>query len=210
LILGSAHTGTHIDALGHITSGDDCGWFGGLNEADDSGDFGLSGGDVCSIPPVIARGVMVDVPAYLGCARLPRSYPITAADIEGALNRQGVGLRTNDVVLVRTGYMGLWPDDGCKEHHGAGINLEAAVFLADSGAVIVGADTESLEVVPSIVPGNPHPVHIELLNKRGIHIMEMVFLEELSRDRIYEFLFIISPLKIRGATASLVRPVAVV
>jgi kynurenine formamidase len=210
LILGSAHTGAHIDALGHITSGEDSGWYNGLNEAEDSGDFGLAGGDVCSIPPVLARGVMIDVPAHLGRTPLPHSYPITVADVEGTLARQGVRLEPHDVVLVRTGYMGLWPDAGCKEFHGAGITLETAQYLADSGAVVVGADTESLEVVPSIVDGNPHPVHIELLNHRAVHIMEMVYLEELARDQVYEFLFIVSPLKIRGATASMIRPVAVV
>ena len=90
------------------------------------------------------------------------------------------------------------------------ITLEVARFLANCGAVIVGADTESLEVVPSVEDGNPHPVHIELLNNRAIHIMEMVYLEELSRDKVYEFLFLMSPLKIRGATGSMIRPLAVV
>ncbi|MBN1460901.1 MAG: cyclase family protein [Armatimonadetes bacterium] len=210
LILGSAHTGTHIDALGHITSGKDSCWFGNMNEAEDSGDFGLMGGDVCSIPPVITRGVMIDVPAYHGRTPLPRNYPITVADVEGALASQGVRLEPNDVVLVRTGYMGIWPDASCTDFHGAGITLEVARYFCDSGAVVVGADTESLEVVPSVVDGNPHPVHIELLNNRGVHIMEMMYLEELARDRVYEFLFMTSPLKIRGATGSMIRPLAVV
>ena len=210
LMIGSAHTGTHIDSLGHITTGDDAGWFGGRNEAEDSGDFGLLGGDVCAIPPIVTRGVMVDVATHLGRTPLPRSYPITPADVQGALAGQGCQIEPNDAVLVRTGYMGVWPEAGSQDFHGAGITHEAAQYIADRGAVVVGADTESLEVVPSLVEGNPHPVHIELLNKRGIHIMEMVYLEELARDKVYEFLFVTSPLKIRGASGSMVRPLAVV
>lgn len=210
LMLGSAHTGTHIDALGHITTGEDSGWFGNMNESDHSGDFGLLGGDTCAMPPVVTRGIMVDVPAYVGRTPLPRSYPITVSEIEGALAKQGLRLEPNDAVLVRTGYMGLWPEPSCRDFHGAGITLETARYFADHGVVVVGADTESLEVVPTIVEGNPHPVHIELLNKQGIHIMEMVYLEELARDNVYEFLFMTSPLKIRGATASMVRPLAVI
>ena len=210
LILGSAHTGTHIDSLGHITTGEDARWFGDMNEAEDSGDFGLIRGDVCAIPPIVTRGVMIDVPAHLGRTPLPHSYPITQSDIEGALAKQGSRIEPNDVVLVRTGYMGAWPETSSQNYHGAGITLEAARYLADHGAVVVGADTESLEVVPSIVEGNPHPVHIELLNKRGVHIMEMTYLEELARDNVYEFLFIATPLKIRGASGSMIRPLAVV
>lgn len=210
LILGSAHTGTHIDALGHITTGDESSWFGGMSEAEDSGDFGLIRGDVCAMPPIVTRGVLIDMPAYLDHHPLPRSYAITVSDIEGALTRQGCRIEPNDVVLVRTGYMGVWPDPGCGDFHGAGITLETARYFADGGAVVVGADTESLEVVPSVVEGNPHPVHIELLNKRAIHIMEMVYLEELARDEVCEFLFMTSPLKIRGASGSMIRPIAVV
>jgi kynurenine formamidase len=210
LIFGSVHTGTHIDSLGHITTGEDARWFGGMNEAEDSGDFGLIGGDVCAIPPIITRGVMIDVPAHLGRTPLPRSYAITLSDVEGALAKQGCRIERNDVVLVRTGYMGVWPEASSQNYHGAGITLEVARHFADCGAIIVGADTESLEVVPSIEEGNPHPVHIELLNERAIHIMEMVYLEELARDKVYEFLFITSPLKIRGASGSMIRPLAVV
>jgi kynurenine formamidase len=75
---------------------------------------------------------------------------------------------------------------------------------------LVGGDTETLERNPSPDPENPHPVHIELLIRRGIHIMELVHLEDLARDGVYEFTLICLPLRIRGATASMVRPIAVI
>ena len=91
------------------------------------------------------------------------------------LDRQGSTLRPGDVALVRTGYLSGWPDaDFIAAHEQAGIDRDAALLLAESGVVAVGGDTESLEVLPSTVPGNPHPVHIALLVERGIFILEMV------------------------------------
>ena len=69
--------------------------------------------------------------------------------------------------------------------------------------------TPSLEVLPSPDPESPHPVHLEALINRGVFILEMVYLEQLARDHVYEFAFICLPLRIRGATGSWVRPVAI-
>jgi kynurenine formamidase len=96
------------------------------------------------------------------------------------------------------------------QHREAGIDLSAADLLVELGVVAVGADTEALENLPSTTPGNPHPVHLRLLGDHGIYILELLALEELARDRAYGFLFICLPLAIRGATASMVSPVAIV
>lgn len=81
--------------------------------------------------------------------------------------------------------------------------------MAEKGIVLVGGDNESLECNPSADPKNPHPVHIELLIERGIHILELAHVEDLSRDEVFEFLFVCLPLRIKGATGSMVRPIAV-
>lgn len=210
-VLGTAHTGTHIDALGHITCGHDDGFFGGGSSNRDLGDFGLLAGDATEIPPILARGVLIDVPTALGVAVLKASQQITRANMEAALVRQKVDLRKGDTVLVRTGYLSGWPDtDALARTKFAGINLEAAEFLLEKGAVVVGGDTETLECLPSGIQGNPMPVHRRLLFENGIYIMEMVYVEELARDSVYEFLFICLPLKIKGATGSMLRPVAIV
>jgi kynurenine formamidase len=107
--------------------------------------------------------------------------------------------------------MSVWPDrERWAETNGSGITLPIAERLIESGVRAVGGDTETIEVMPSIITGNPHPIHIRLLIEEGIHLIECLFLEDLARDGIYEFLFIVLPPKITGATASLVRPVAVV
>lgn len=212
IMIGTAHTGTHIDALSHITCGDDSHWHGGYAEADYLGDFGPLTAEASSIAPFICRGVLIDIAAYKGVDILPGQAHINVEDVEGALERQGIEVREGDAVLFRTGYMQVWDTDAERQaqHYGSGIDHDVAVWLGERGVVLAGGDTESLERNPSADPDNPHPVHIELLIKRGIHILELVHVEQLARDGVHEFLFICLPLRIRGATGSMVRPVAVV
>jgi kynurenine formamidase len=53
------------------------------------------------------------------------------------------------------------------------------------------------------------PVHVHLLVESGIHIIEILNLEELARDRVYTFVFVAAPLKIRGGTGAPIRPLAI-
>jgi len=211
MILGTVHSGTHIDALAHITCGTDDHWFGGARADRDGGDFGPLRGDATELPPLIARGVLIDVVGARGIDALPAHEAIGPEELQSALERQGVELRKGDVPLIRTGYLSGWPDkDFIAAHEQAGIDRDAAVWLAEQGVVAVAGDTEAVEVLPSTVAGNPHPVHIALLNERGIYIVEMVNCEDLARERVYEFCFICLPLAIKGATGSMVRPVALI
>jgi len=209
LVMGTIHTGTHIDGLSHVCCGPNAEWYGGFSAYEHLGDFGPLTCDAITIPPIITRGVLIDVPGYLGEPLLPKGYAITPDEIEGALERQGVTIEANDAVLIRTGYMSVWPDpELAPQHFGAGVNHDAAVLIAEAGAVLAASDTEGFEVHPSTDPDSPLPVHIELLIKRGIHIMELVNLEQLANDGVYEFCFISLALPIRGATGSMTRPIA--
>ncbi len=211
MVMGTVHSGTHIDALSHITCGDEHSWFGGGCAERDLGDFGPLRDDATDIPPIITRGVLLDVAGFRGVDALPAHEAVGPDELRALCERQGVTIRPGDVALVRTGYLSGWPDaDFIAAHEQAGIDRDAALWLAEQDVVAVGGDTESLEVLPSTVPGNPHPVHIALLVQRGIFILEMVNCEELARDGVREFCFMCLPLSIRGATGSMVRPVAVV
>jgi kynurenine formamidase len=211
MVMGTVHSGTHVDALAHITCGERHEWFGGSNAEEHLGDFGPLRGDATELPPLIARGVLIDVAGARGVDALDTHEAIGADALRDALSRERVELGAGDVALIRTGYLSGWPNgDFIAAHEKAGIDRDAALWLAEQGVVAVGADTEALEVLPSTVPGNPHPVHLALLNERGIFIIEMVDCEELARDRAYEFCFVCLPLAIRGATGSMVRPVALV
>jgi len=211
MVMGTVHSGTHVDAFAHITCGDEHTWFGGGSTERDLGDFGPLRGDATEIPPIIARGVLIDVAGARGVDALGAHEAIGADELRDALASQGVELRRGDVPLIRTGYLSGWPDaEFIAAHEQAGIDRDAALWLVEQGVLAVGADTEALEVLPSTVAGNPHPVHIELLNQRGIFIIEMVDCEALARDHVYEFCFVCLPLAIRGATGSMVRPVALI
>jgi kynurenine formamidase len=209
---GTAHTGTHIDALNHITCGEDSHWYGGYSEAEHLGDFGPMTSEGSSLPPLICRGVLVDVPALRGVDILDGEDLITLDDVQGALERQRTEVRAGDAVLIRTGYMQAWGFDAqrAQAHFGSGIGHDVAAWLADQRVVAVGGDNESLERNPSPDPDNPHPVHIELLVDHGIHILEFLHVEDLARDEVYEFCFVCLPLRIRHATGSMVRPVALI
>jgi kynurenine formamidase len=211
LVIGTVHTGAHIDALSHITCGPDSHWYGPTPADEALGDFGPTKYDATQIPPILTRGVLLDVPAYLGVERLEKQHPITREEFEGTLEKQGTQLRKGDALLVRTGYLGVWPDEEkMQQFSGPGLTLEAAEAAVEAGVIAIAGDTESMEVSPSIDPKHPHPVHQLCLIEAGVYILEMVYCEELSRDRRHEFLFICLPVKITGATGSMVRPVAIV
>lgn len=208
LVMGTMHTGTHIDALAHTTCGPDAAWHGGHSSHTELGDFGPLNNDASALPPIVARGVSLDIPGALGLDALAPSQPVGAAELEAACRRQGVEPRAGDVALIRTGTMRHWPDaDRLPE--GAGLALDGAIWLADRGIAAVGGDTVALEVDPSGIAGDPQPVHRTLIFERGVPILEWVYQEDLARDGVSEFLFVCLPLTVKGATGSMVRPLAI-
>jgi kynurenine formamidase len=212
LVVASMHTGTHIDALCHIMrgSGIDATWFGEVRAGDAIGDFGPMHDDAAAIPPMLLPGVLLDVAKVVEQEPLPAAYGMGVEELDRAVELAG-GVPRGAAILIRSGHLIDWPDrEKLATHAGAGITLEAARWLVEELApVAIGADTPALEQEPSAVPGNPSPVHHYLIRDHGIHILENVRLEELSSAGILRFLFVCCPLAISGATASLVRPLAV-
>ena len=200
------HTGTHVDAIGHISCD-------GRLHGDVGADSvqhklqGLSRFGIDTTEPILCRGVLLDVPGALGRDVLDPAYEITPDDLEAACRHGGVQIEAGDAVLVRTGWARYWheprrfasPDEGAP-----GVGLEAARWLVEQGMGLAGGDTIAYEVVPSTMP-----VHMFLLVEKGIQIMEMLNLEELARERCYTFLFVCLPLRIRGGTGSPIRPIAI-
>ena len=202
-----AHTGTHIDALNHF----------GLNgkiynefSADEHlGDHGWTKTGAETIPAIVARGVLIDVAAYKGVDMLPAGYRIEQKDIVAALEIQKIELAKGDVVLIRTGRMQSYEDADAYLENPPGLGMDAARYLVEKGAMVIGGDNLSLEAFPSEVEGNYIPVHTFLLAQHGIPIMELVELEGVSKDKVYEFAFIGGSLKLRGADAAPMRPIAI-
>ena len=206
-VLMYTHTGTHIDALSHF--GLDGRIWNGFHHAEHQGDLGWRKGGAEQLPPIIARGVLIDVAAFKGVDILPDSYRIAPADLRGALARQKLRLRRGDAVFIRTGRMRLIDDAEAFMANPPGIGLAAAKWLVeDQGVMLIGADNLSLEVFPVETPENWVPVHTYLEAEQGVAIMEVVDLEALSRDRVHEFAFIGASLKLRGASGAPMRPIA--
>lgn len=108
----SDNVATQIDGLGHAVTGADNHWYNGFTEADWGGDWGIRKAGAETIPPIIARGVLIDVAGYKEVDALPAKTIITPADLQGALEKQGTELRFGDVVLIRTGTLRYWGEAG--------------------------------------------------------------------------------------------------
>ncbi|WP_259699254.1 cyclase family protein, partial [Pseudomonas chlororaphis] len=202
-----AHMGTHIDALNHF--GLDGKIWNGFRADQHLGDRGWNVTGAEKLPPIVARGVLIDVAAAKGVDMLADNYRVTRADLQQALKAQKVSLEKGDVVLIRTGRMRDYEKAQAYMANPPGMSLDAAKFLVEEGgAMVVGADNLSFETFPSEVEGNYLPLHTYLLAMQGAPILELVNLEGLSRDRVYQFAFIGASLKLRGADAAPIRPIA--
>lgn len=202
------HMGTHIDALNHFGLHGKI--WNGFSADEHLGDRGWKRAGAEKIPPIVARGVLLDIAAANEVAALPPLYRVKLADIRRALTRQKLKLERGDVVLIRTGRMKDYENAERFMADPPGLSMEAARFLVETGgAMVIGADNLSLETFPPEEPGNYVPVHTYLLAERGVSIMELVNLEQLARDGVHEFAFIGGSLKLRGASAAPMRPVAI-
>jgi kynurenine formamidase len=204
------HSGTHLDALCHQANG--LRMFGGVEVDGAETPAGFSRLGIETVPPLLRRGVLLDVCGHKGGQLLPARYGITADDLAGCAAAQGVEVRAGDVLLVRTGYGALWRGDEQAYLDAAGVSKSGTLWAAERDVAAVGADNMAWDV-----PGERDPdsgatlfAHLHLLTQKGIYIIENANLEELARDRCYSFAFIGVPLKFQGATASPLRPLALV
>src|SRR5262249_43955085 len=153
---------THIDALCHF--GLNSKIWNGFSETEYLGDRGWTVAGAEKLPPIIARGVLIDVAAAKGLPQLPDNYRISRKDLREALDWEGVKLEKGDVALVRTGRMRDYDNAKVYMANSPGLSLDGAKFLVeDGGAMVVGADNLSLEIFPSEVSDNYLPLHTYLL-----------------------------------------------
>ncbi|MEZ5044454.1 MAG: cyclase family protein [Saprospiraceae bacterium] len=200
------HMGTHIDALNHFGLNGKI--WNGFTPEEYLGNKGWKRTGAETIPPVIGRGVLIDVEAFKGS--LPENYRISANDLQKTLNKQGITLVKGDIVLIRTGQAQHYENADHYLHNYPGISLDAVTWLVeDQGVMLLGADNLSFEAFPPEREDNWVPVHTYLLAEKGVMFIEQLFLEELAKDKVYEFAFIAASLKLRGASGSPMRPIAI-
>lgn len=211
MITMGTHVGTHIDALAHVSQD------GVLHGGADAGESCLGGKyvehGVHTISPMIRRGVLLDIPGFLGESDLPGGFEITAKHLQDCAEQQGTPIRPHDVVVIRSGWGKKFAEGVAYMGHSTGVpgvGEEGATWLAAQGIHATGADTIAYEVQH---PGAPHatlPAHRVLLVESGVYIIEAMDLEEIATAGVHEFTLVLVPLNIYGATGSPVRPLAVV
>jgi kynurenine formamidase len=214
----SDNLGTQIDGLGHITTGADNHWYNGFQEAQHGTNFGITKADADTIPPVILRGVLIDVAGWKGVEALPGNFAIGPAELQAALAKQKVTLEPGDAVFLRTGTLRYWGATGADHaklaaHDSAGLTLAGAKWLVEQkGVVFIGGDTSGVEVGvdPALPKGVSNAVHEYLLVEQGVHIGEFHNLEALAANKVYRFTYFATTNRLKGAVAgTALRPIAI-
>ena len=202
--------GTQIDGFGHVAL--DGKHYGGLGSHDVIRPDGAIRYSVDTLPPIVGRGVLIDVAAAAGATQLADGTEISVDDLKAALARQQTQLTAGDIVLVHTGWLSVADEDAKRFlENTPGLHVSAASWLADQQVVAIGADLWALEPWPGNDdnPGNFLPAHGELLVKRGVHILENINTAGLAADQVYEFFFMLAAPRLKGALQSPVHPVAI-
>ncbi|MDD9801308.1 MAG: cyclase family protein [Deltaproteobacteria bacterium] len=208
LVMSYLGIGSQIDGLGHLGIGHR--YYNGLHAKDFVNPSGLTQLGVESIPPIVTRGVLLNMAALRGVETVPAGTAYSVADIQAAAARQGIEIRSGDVVIFHSGWHAVRERDPARwvrEHPGPGV--AAAQHLAELGVVAVGADSAGLEVIPFENPNRPFEVHQTLLAKHGVYILENMVTGELAADGVHEFLFVLGQPKLRGAVQMVVNPIAI-
>lgn len=200
--------GTQMDGFGHL--GIDHTYYNGLKGEDLNKPGGFTKLDFANRPPIVTRGVLIDMARYLGKPRLDAGQAFGRKEVEAAMKAQGIKVRKGDVVLFHTGWMQMLKiDKALYASSEPGLAEDGAAWLADQGVVAIGADTIALEPLPSVDPARPFVVHQLLLAKRGVHVLENIRTEELVADAAKEFLIILAQPRFAGTVQVVVNPVAI-
>jgi kynurenine formamidase len=211
LIITSTHTSTHIDALSHVSENGML--HGGVDAAKaQQGTELFKEHGVETIEPIFRRGVLLDIACTKGVDVLAPAQEVTVADLEDAQKRAGVAIHPGDVILIRTGWTRHWTDSrkylGLDSEGTPGVAASGAEWLAAKKPFAVGNDTAGFEqIVQTSITMDAHRI---LIAQNGIHIIENLDLEELAACGRADFAFVTLPLRIKGATGSPLRPVALV
>jgi kynurenine formamidase len=204
--------GTQFDGLGHVgcrVDGEDI-FYNGFKLSEFGNPYGLQKLGVENVGVFFTRGVLLDVAGVRKTDRLPIGYVISPDELQACLDAARLEIHPGDIVLIRTGHGSLWMKDNANYGEGEpGIGMAAAKFLTDKKVALIGADTWAIEAVPHENKDSAFPVHQWDLTRNGVYHLENLDLDRLAADKVYEFAFVFSPLRLRGATGSPGNPIAV-
>jgi kynurenine formamidase len=163
---------------------------------------------------VFTRGVLIDMPRFLGREWMEPGHAITVADLEAWEKATGVTVTAGDVLLIRTGRWAKIAAEGQWNflEKAAGSHASIARWLKDRNVAVIGCDGVS-DVMPSGVEGLVNPLHELVLVALGMPILDNLDLEavaaEAARQDRATFLFVGAPLRVKGGTGSPLNPLAV-
>src|SRR5688572_3385094 len=200
--------GTQFDSFTHQSHGDSL--YNCFKISEISSRSGFTRLGVEKVGTLMSRGVLIDVAGLKGVDTLPDTYEITVQDLQQALQKQNLTLRPGDAVIINTGWGRLWGKENARYMKGnPGIGIAAAEWLVKQDPMLLGSDNGPVEVSPNPDKEISLPLHQIALVVNGIHLLENMKLDELATKRVYEFAFVMQPLKIQGGTGSTVAPVAI-
>jgi kynurenine formamidase len=220
--------GTQFDGLGHIgvqigKPGDlnDMRWYNGFTAAEMGNAYGLQKLGTHNLHPIVARGILIDIAGARGVESMEAGQVATMADVKKALERQKMAdfkFMEGDAILFRYGWEKYWITDNAKFNNGTpGVGMDVARWIAtEVKAGVTGGDTwPGVDPVPG--QGTPNEVpagcvfclHNYLQTRHGIVNQENLKLKQLADAGIYVFMYVYSPVPIKGATGSIGAPVAI-
>lgn len=209
VVIMESHSGTHIDGIGHFWR-DGTLWNG--RGEDHVTSYGLTWAGIHNVPGLVARGVMLDVARFAGVPHLGLGEVVTPEMMEACAGAQGVEIRPGDVLLLRTGWYTVFHTDGDLWSQGEpGPDVSCTAWLKAKDVIALGADNAGVESAVYRTRTRLTPrLHVTALRDLGLYLIEHVNLEELARDRVYEFLFVAAPLRLTRATGAPLAPLALV
>lgn len=201
--------GPQIDGLGHI--GQEGMYYNCNDEKDFATITGLKKLGTHGIPPIVGRGVLIDMTKHFGKASLDAGQFFNEKEIQAAASAQGIEIHEGDIVLFHTG----WTDAKLKADPKAWVSGEpglgegGAAWLASKNVIAVGSDTWGLEPIPPEKEGRPFFGHVILLKENGIYILETMDTGPLAKAGVREFMFVLGQPRVRGAVQAIINPVAI-
>ena len=202
IVTGTQQLGTHLDALSHLQIGDR--GYNGCTVGDLAGIAGVTRLGVETVPQIVTRGWLVDVPAVRGVERLERGDVIGLDDVAGIAPTPG------DAVLFHTGWGARWDEPDAYLDGEPGPGLAVAAWLAGRGVALTGCDTWSYGPVPAEDPERPFEVPQVLNVRHGVFVVENLDTAALAADDVRAFALILTHARLRGATGAWTSPIALV
>jgi kynurenine formamidase len=164
----------------------------------------------------LTKGVLLDIARLKGVERIAPNTLITPEDLDAAVARQRVSIEPGDVLLLRTGHINTFLEDGDRATFNwqpPGIGLQTMPWLRERDIAAICSDTTNVEVMPGEDPQLVSPCHLVAIRDMGMPFGEIFNLEELASDcaddGVWEFLFCAQPLKVTNGIGSPINPLAV-